>query len=132
MRRIHLPCGSSRTVVLDDLDRRLLSLLREDSRRSSRKLAKMLGVSAPTVASRLRRLEQMGVIRGYTVTLSTDSGARRSRKVPKAIDVPCAYCKRPLFEEVRVRLGDRTYYVCCPACEELLKRRHERYSGART
>jgi DNA-binding Lrp family transcriptional regulator len=113
-------------VVLDDTDRRLLELLREDARRSSRKLARMLGVSAPTVASRLRRLEQMGVIRGYTVTLSTDVEAARPRKVPKRIDVPCVYCKRPLFEEIKVRLGDRDYYVCCPSCEELLKRKYDK------
>ncbi|HLF07288.1 MAG TPA: Lrp/AsnC family transcriptional regulator [Thermoplasmata archaeon] len=115
--------------MLDDLDRRLLGLLREDSRQSSRKLAKFLGVSAPTVASRVRRLEQMGVIRGYTVTLSTDAGGTRPRRVPKRIDVPCAYCKRPLFEEVRVRLGDREYYVCCPSCEELMKRKYDRLAG---
>jgi DNA-binding Lrp family transcriptional regulator len=115
-------------VVLDDLDRRLLELLRDDSRLSARKLAKLTGVSAPTISSRLRRMEQMGVIRGYTVVLSTDAANARTGRVPRRIDVPCAYCKSPLFEEVKVVLGDRVYYVCCPGCEDLLKRKYERLS----
>lgn len=55
---------------LDALDRRLVAQLQSDARQSLRKLARTLGVSTPTVAARLERLEQSGVIQGYHARLS--------------------------------------------------------------
>ncbi|NYH25366.1 DNA-binding Lrp family transcriptional regulator [Paraburkholderia bryophila] len=52
---------------LDDVDRQLLSLLRDDARMSVVALAKQLRISRATVQNRLTRLEQNGVIVGYTV-----------------------------------------------------------------
>ena len=49
-------------VSLDDVDRRLLMLLNEDSSRSQRSLASQLGVSAPTVAERMQRMQRLHVI----------------------------------------------------------------------
>lgn len=54
---------------MDDLDRRLISLLRRDARESVADLAAALGVSRGTVANRMRRLEEARVIQGYTVQL---------------------------------------------------------------
>ncbi|MCX8126451.1 MAG: AsnC family transcriptional regulator, partial [Dehalococcoidia bacterium] len=51
-----------RRVQVDDLDRRLVSLLSKDGRQSNRALARQLGVSSVTVQNRLRRLEKSGVI----------------------------------------------------------------------
>ena len=55
---------------MDDLDRRLLDALRDDARAPTAQLARRLGLSRTTVQSRLERLEQSGVITGYTVRLS--------------------------------------------------------------
>ncbi len=55
--------------LLDDLDRRLLAALVEDPRASRSALARQVGLSTPTVSSRLARLERRGVIRGYRVEL---------------------------------------------------------------
>ncbi|PNU06860.1 Lrp/AsnC family transcriptional regulator [Novosphingobium guangzhouense] len=52
---------------LDSLDRRLISLLREDGRASVSKLAQTLGVSRATVQSRLDRLVKSGTILGFTL-----------------------------------------------------------------
>jgi DNA-binding Lrp family transcriptional regulator len=57
---------------MDDLDRKLLSLLRRNARTSVADLAKALGVSRGTVLNRMRRLEADRVIQGYTVKLATD------------------------------------------------------------
>jgi Lrp/AsnC family transcriptional regulator for asnA, asnC and gidA len=57
------------TVPLDDVDRQILILLSQDSRRSQRALARELGMSAPAVGERIGRLERLGVIRGYGVRL---------------------------------------------------------------
>src|SRR5882757_4410323 len=59
----------SPTVPLDDVDRQILVLLSQDSRRSQRALARELGMSAPAVGERIGRLERLGVIRGYGVRL---------------------------------------------------------------
>lgn len=59
----------SPAVPLDEVDRRILVLLSEDSRRSQRALARELGMSAPAVRERIGRLERLGVIRGYGIQL---------------------------------------------------------------
>lgn len=51
---------------LDDLDRALLRLLVGDGRRSYTDLARDTGLSTSAVHQRVRRLEQRGVILGYT------------------------------------------------------------------
>jgi DNA-binding Lrp family transcriptional regulator len=52
---------------LDDLDRRLISALREDGRASIASLARNLGVARATVNSRLERLLSTGTVVGFTV-----------------------------------------------------------------
>ncbi|HQZ45546.1 MAG TPA: Lrp/AsnC family transcriptional regulator [Usitatibacteraceae bacterium] len=52
---------------LDDPDRRLLALLREDARMSTAALARKLGVARTTVLERMKRLERDGIVAGYTV-----------------------------------------------------------------
>ena len=58
---------------MDTLDRRLLTLLRHDGRRSVSELADELGLSRATVRARMQRLEQAGDIVGYTVVLRADA-----------------------------------------------------------
>jgi DNA-binding Lrp family transcriptional regulator len=52
---------------MDDVDRRLIGLLRQNARTPVAKLAKSLQVSRGTVQNRLTRLERDGTIAGYTV-----------------------------------------------------------------
>ena len=54
---------------LDQIDQRLIALLRHNARESVATLATRLGVSRGTVTNRLRRLEDEGVIVGYTLRL---------------------------------------------------------------
>ncbi|MER8724007.1 Lrp/AsnC family transcriptional regulator [Mesorhizobium sp. M1027] len=53
--------------MLDDLDRKLLDILVKDSRTSLKELALQVGLSSPSVSERLRRLEDRGVIRAFTI-----------------------------------------------------------------
>ena len=51
---------------LDDLDRKILHWYLIDARLSFRELAHKLGVSTTTVQSRTTKMENSGIIRGYT------------------------------------------------------------------
>jgi DNA-binding Lrp family transcriptional regulator len=66
-------------IGLDDIDRELLSLLRDDARMPVATLAKKLRVARGTVQNRLARLERDGVIVGYTVRLKPQHEAHRIR-----------------------------------------------------
>lgn len=55
--------------MLDDVDQRILSVLLRDSRISLKDLARNVGLSSPSVSERLRRLEERGVIRAFTVEI---------------------------------------------------------------
>jgi DNA-binding Lrp family transcriptional regulator len=58
---------------IDPLDHRLIALLRQDARLPAAVLAQKLGVSRGTVANRLRKLEDAGVIVGYAVQLRPEA-----------------------------------------------------------
>jgi len=64
---------------MDELDRQLIALLRDDARTSVAALAKELKVARGTVQNRLARLERDGVIVGYTVRLKPQVEAHRIR-----------------------------------------------------
>lgn len=57
---------------MDDLDQQLIALLRQNARESVATLASRLKVSRGTVTNRIARLEDQGVIVGYTVRLRPD------------------------------------------------------------
>jgi DNA-binding Lrp family transcriptional regulator len=58
--------------VFDALDRRLISVLREDGRAPISKLGTILGISRATVQSRLDRLIETGAVLGFTVRFRQD------------------------------------------------------------
>lgn len=53
--------------MIDEKDQQLINALMEDSRRSLKALAQISGLSSPSVAERLRKLEEKGVLKGYGV-----------------------------------------------------------------
>ena len=54
---------------MDDIDLRIIALLQEDSRLSFNKIANRLEVSVGTAYNRVKNLEAIGIVKGYTVTL---------------------------------------------------------------
>ena len=54
---------------MDELDRRILLEYLRDARQSSREIARKVGVSTGTVLARTRRMEEEGVIRGYSAII---------------------------------------------------------------
>jgi DNA-binding Lrp family transcriptional regulator len=63
---------------MDDTDRHLVSLLRDNARLPVATLAKKLGVSRGTVQNRIARLIATGAIEGFTVRAKPDTGTIRA------------------------------------------------------
>ena len=57
---------------LDRIDRMILAALTRDGRISNASLAQKVGLSPSPCWQRLRRLEEQGIIRGYSVTLDQE------------------------------------------------------------
>ena len=60
-------------LQMDTLDQQLIALLRTDARAAVATLATKLGVSRGTVTNRIAKLEDEGLITGYTVRLRPDA-----------------------------------------------------------
>jgi Lrp/AsnC family leucine-responsive transcriptional regulator len=54
--------GPSASEVLDSIDRRMVAELQSDARRRVAELGRRVGLSAPAVADRMRRLQEGGVL----------------------------------------------------------------------
>jgi Lrp/AsnC family leucine-responsive transcriptional regulator len=55
--------------MIDEIDRSLLEFLVGNARMSLKDLAAAIGLSSPATSERLRRLEERGVIRNYTIEI---------------------------------------------------------------
>ena len=56
-----------KSFALDEIDRRILEILVVDARISLKQLADKIKLSSPSTSERLRRLEERGAIRAFTV-----------------------------------------------------------------
>lgn len=56
---------------MDELDKKILKMLQKDARLSYTKIAKQVGTNTATVSERVRRLEESGIIEGYSVILNS-------------------------------------------------------------
>lgn len=99
------PLPNDRRPLLDDVDRRLLLVLQRDGRVSNAALAQEVGLAPSTVHTRVRRLVEAGVIRGFfadvdpaavgrplramiSVTLRSTARHRIRQFVESVIDLP--------------------------------------------
>jgi DNA-binding Lrp family transcriptional regulator len=78
-RRLHSQ-NEQKTMSIDDVDQRLIALLRNDARLPVAKLAAQAGVSRATATARIERLRRDGIIAGFTVVLQSnvDTGGVRA------------------------------------------------------
>lgn len=101
-----------RMVQVTAKDEELLALLKVNAREPVASLARKLGLSRTTVQDRLRRLEETGVISGYSVRLSRDSDLTGMRafvtlsvEPRRQIDVARALSKFPQVETLHTVSG---------------------------
>lgn len=60
-------------AAIDRIDERILAVLSQEGRLSNQDLAGRIGLSASACLRRVRRLEEAGLIRGYTAVLDGDA-----------------------------------------------------------
>jgi Lrp/AsnC family transcriptional regulator, leucine-responsive regulatory protein len=90
---------------LDRIDNHILSLLRQDGRMSHAAIAKQVGLSGPAVHERVRKLEQSGVIAGYTAVID-----------PETVGLPhVAFCQVTLSEGSEFAMDEP---IVARICEE--------------
>ena len=65
LERIKVESGNG----LDAIDRRILSLLQDNAKMSQAEVAKEVGLTAPSVNERIRKLERAGYVRAYVAIL---------------------------------------------------------------
>jgi len=76
------------TTALDETDRTILHLLQRDARMTNAAIAAEVGLTAPSVFERVRKLEQRGVIRGYRASVDP---AALGKKLTAFIRLTLAY-----------------------------------------
>jgi Lrp/AsnC family leucine-responsive transcriptional regulator len=59
---------------MDELDQKILSLLAANARMPVKEIAEQVSLTSPAVSSRIRKLEESGIIGGYTVVLRRPKG----------------------------------------------------------
>ncbi len=59
--------------AVDAVDEKLLRALIANVRTTNAELARLVGLSAPSVSERIKRLEEAGVIKGYTLTIDPEA-----------------------------------------------------------
>jgi len=60
-------------MVADTIDRKAIALLQKNARTTWAELGQALGLSAPAAAERVHKLEEQGIVKGYTALLDADS-----------------------------------------------------------
>ena len=85
---------------MDDIDRQLIALLRDDARTTVAALAKRLRVARGTVQNRLARLQADGTIVGYTVRLRPQAEQHRIRAL-MTITVECNRMEAGVLKALR-------------------------------
>ena len=84
---------------LDDIDKRIIEMLQEDSRKPFVEIAKELGLSDPTIHVRVKKLQEAGVIEKFTAVLAP---AKVDRGIAAFVEINV---KPNTIEEVIGNLG---------------------------
>jgi DNA-binding Lrp family transcriptional regulator len=91
-------------MKLDIVDVKILEILQEDGRASFRDIAKKVGVTTPTVSSKVAMYEQMGILKGFGAILDADALGEISILLSvrcKPAEVPNISKALKNFDEVR-------------------------------
>jgi Lrp/AsnC family leucine-responsive transcriptional regulator len=113
---------------IDEIDLRLIEMLQEHGRVSQHDMAVAVGLSSPAVGDRLRKLEERGVIRHYTVVVDP-----RKLGLDVTAFIAVGMAGSQFYPEFRTRVGEHPGVLECHSItgqgSHLLKIRTESTSG---
>ncbi len=61
---------------MDDLDKKILQLLAQDARMTVKDIAYKISLTSPAVSQRIKRMEETGVIKGYTTVIGDNNAEK--------------------------------------------------------
>jgi Lrp/AsnC family leucine-responsive transcriptional regulator len=104
---------------VDAIDLTIVGILARDARTTFSDIAEQVGLSGPSTADRVRRLEERGVIRGYHAQISPDAlGLDLTAFVEVTLDAPkhrdvflAAVANEPHIVECHHIAGDHDYLL---------------------
>jgi Lrp/AsnC family leucine-responsive transcriptional regulator len=131
--------------MIDETDATILDLLQENARISQADVARVVGLAPSAVLERIRKLENRGIIKGYTALVDPRAleqsmlafVAVRSEEAPGEDSVARALSKCPEVLEVHHVAGDDCYMVKVRARDaehigQLLRLRFARIPGVKS
>lgn len=89
---MYTPGGGVNMVQLDDLDRAILRILKEDARLTISEIAERLNRPESTIHFRIKKLQERGIIGKYTIVLGEDLQ-------PKALAIVYIQAETPIIED---------------------------------
>jgi Lrp/AsnC family leucine-responsive transcriptional regulator len=105
--------------MIDEMDRRILSLLQQDARLSNAEIARRVAMAPSATLERIRKLEERGVIQGYELRLDPKKlglGVTafifiRAKDKPGEVDTGERLTQHPNVLEVHHIAGEDCYLV---------------------
>ncbi len=105
--------------MIDAIDRQILAILQESGRTSNAEVARRLGMAASGVFERIKRLEERGIVRGYTALVAPEAVelgllafiSVRTEDPVGGDSTARELAKRPEIQEVHHVAGEDCYLV---------------------
>ena len=101
-----------RPVDVDDIDRRILTTLHADARMSNSALADLVGIAPSTCHGRVRRLQELGVIRGFYADIDPAAiGLRLQAMISVSLQSNARGKIRNFIQQIRRKPHDDVYFL---------------------
>ncbi|HCD72112.1 MAG TPA: hypothetical protein DEQ04_06125 [Thermovirga lienii] len=63
---------NSSTSIIDDINKKIIKILHKDAKASLKEIGAEVGLSCSSVGERIKKLEQLGIIRGYSALIDEE------------------------------------------------------------
>ena len=100
---------------MDELDSKIIQLMMRNARMPVKEIAKQVNLTSPAVSSRIHRMEQEGIIGGYTVRLHHPG---ENNRVQALISIQTAASERDHFLKM-IQGEPQIVKVSCPGIDAL-------------
>lgn len=105
--------------MIDDTDRLILRILQDNARTSNAEIARQVGLAPSAIFQRVRKLEESGVIEGYTTRLNPRALGYglvayvmiQTGEHARAVDLATTLASIPEVQEVHRVVGEDCFFV---------------------